>query len=80
MKENKGGREIELYKKMSADNRQFLKDKLGIVIQERDYSNDEIEQIYSQIEDFHILKSFDQNYKLSKDGEKALDILYLDIW
>lgn len=71
---------MELHKKLSVDDRQFLKDNLGIVIQERNYSDDEVIQIYDQIEDFHILQSFDQDYNLSEDGKRALDILYLDIW
>lgn len=71
---------MELYKMLDPADIQFLKSKLNIIIQDRTYSDEEVEQIYSRIEDFHILQSFDKNYKLSKDGKKALDILNLDIW
>lgn len=71
---------MELYKLLSSDDRLFLKDKLNIVIQERNYSEDEIDKIYEAIEDFHILKSFDKKYNLTKDGAHALKLLNLNIW
>ncbi|MGL9794411.1 hypothetical protein [Enterococcus sp. DIV1283b] len=71
---------MELYKMLVSEDILFLKHKLNIIIQDRNYSDDEVEQIYNKIEDFHILQSFDKNYRLSKDGNHALNILNLDIW
>lgn len=71
---------MELYKMLGSEDILFLKNKLNIIIQDWNYSDDEVEQIYNKIEDFHILQSFDKNYRLSKDGNHALNILNLDIW
>lgn len=71
---------MELYKMLSPAVIQFLKTKLNVIIQDRNYMDDEVVQIYDKIEDFHILQSFDENYNLSEYGRHALDILYLDIW
>lgn len=71
---------MELYKLLSPDDRLFLKDKLNVVIQERNYSDDEVDKVYEAIEDFHILKSFDKKYNLTKDGAYALKLLNSNIW
>lgn len=71
---------MELYKLLSSDDRLFLKEKLHITIQERNYLDDEVDKIYEAIEDFHILKSFDKNYNLSEDGVYALKLLNSNIW
>lgn len=71
---------MELYKLLSSNDRLFLEDKLNIIIQERNYSDAEVDKIYEAIEDFHTLKSFDKNYNLSKDGACALNLLNSNIW
>ncbi|KRM79480.1 hypothetical protein FC84_GL001660 [Lapidilactobacillus dextrinicus DSM 20335] len=71
---------MELYKLLSKNDRLFLKDKLNIIVEERNYSDDEVDNVYEAIEDFHILKSFDKNYDLTKDGEQALELLNSNIW
>lgn len=71
---------MELYKLLSSDDRFFLKDKLNVTIEERNYSDNEVDKIYEAIEDFHILKSFNKSYNLSKDGAYALKLLNSNIW